>query len=221
MTETAETSSTRRPARRRQARGEKRIDQLLRAAGRVFHEKGYAGATTNAIAREAQVSPGTLYQFFPNKEALAIELGRRYNQELRDAHSEALAPGNALLPLDDLIDTVIDPLVAFSVENPAFHTLLEGGDAPEGYAREHDTVSASLVASTQALVQARAPELTDTEAERITQMTFAIFKGGLDLISAHTGAARDAYTTQLKSALRGYLAPLVGTDALTPRPGDA
>lgn len=61
--------------RRRQARGERRIAQLLQAAAGVFCRTGYAAASTNAIAREAGVSPGTLYQFFPNKEAIAVELG--------------------------------------------------------------------------------------------------------------------------------------------------
>ncbi|WP_256967154.1 helix-turn-helix domain-containing protein, partial [Streptomyces caniscabiei] len=48
--------------RRRQARGERRIAQLLEAAASVFTSTGYAAASTNAIAREAGVSPGTLYQ---------------------------------------------------------------------------------------------------------------------------------------------------------------
>ena len=60
--------------RRRQARGERRIAQLLEAAANIFCTTGYTAASTNAIAREAGVSPGTLYQFFPNKEAIAIEL---------------------------------------------------------------------------------------------------------------------------------------------------
>ncbi|GAA3303818.1 hypothetical protein GCM10020295_53370 [Streptomyces cinereospinus] len=43
--------------RRRQARGERRIAQLLEAAAAVFCSTGYTAASTNAIAREAGVSP--------------------------------------------------------------------------------------------------------------------------------------------------------------------
>ncbi|MEV6108523.1 TetR/AcrR family transcriptional regulator [Streptomyces sp. NPDC051940] len=214
MTETPQHSSrTPRPARRRQARGEKRMEQLLEAAGRVFHQKGFAAATTNAIAKEAQVSPGTLYQFFPNKEALAVELGRRYNQALRDAHSEAFTPDNALLPLDELLDAVVDPILGFCIENPAFHELLESSETPGDYSDEHDTVDANLLASTQQLVLLRAPELSAAEATQVAQMAFAVFKGGLTLVLDHTGELRDAYTRQLKRALYGYLAPVIGTDA--------
>ncbi|CAM5687002.1 TetR family transcriptional regulator [Streptomyces purpurascens] len=73
-TETTTAAAEGRP-RRRQARGERRITQLLEAAATVFATTGYTAASTNAIAREAGVSPGTLYEFFPNKEAIAIELG--------------------------------------------------------------------------------------------------------------------------------------------------
>jgi len=57
------------PDRKRNARGERRVTSLLDAAGRVFAERGYHAATTNAIAAEGKVSPATLYQFFPDKEA--------------------------------------------------------------------------------------------------------------------------------------------------------
>ena len=55
---------------------------LLDAAGRVFGELGYHAATTNAIAAEGRVSPATLYQFFPNKEAIADALVTRYAMDL-------------------------------------------------------------------------------------------------------------------------------------------
>ena len=69
------------PDRKRNVRGERRVASLLDAAARVFGELGYHAATTNAIAAEAKVSPATLYQFFPNKEAIADALVTRYAME--------------------------------------------------------------------------------------------------------------------------------------------
>jgi AcrR family transcriptional regulator len=66
------------PNRKRNARGELRRQNLLRAAAAVFGRLGYHETTTNAIAREAGVSPATLYQFVPNKEALASALASMY-----------------------------------------------------------------------------------------------------------------------------------------------
>ena len=71
------------PDRKRTLRGERRVASLLDAAGHVFGELGYHAANTNAIAAEAKVSPATLYQFFPNKEAIADALETRYAMELR------------------------------------------------------------------------------------------------------------------------------------------
>lgn len=93
-----EQPQTKEQPRRRQARGERRIAQLLEAAASVFCSTGYTAASTNAIAREAGVSPGTLYQFFPNKEAIAIELSERLMLEMRETYGEALAPVDPATP---------------------------------------------------------------------------------------------------------------------------
>ncbi len=116
--------------RRRQARGERRIAQLLHAAARVFCTTGYTAASTNAIAREAGVSPGTLYQFFPNKEAIAIELGDRLMHEMREAYGEALAPVDPATPLEEAISSAVDRFMAFNTDHPVFFALMHGPRHP-------------------------------------------------------------------------------------------
>src|ERR1700753_3110161 len=73
------------PNRKRNARGEQRQQDLLRAAAAVFSRLGYHETTTNAIAGEAGVSPATLYQYFPNKEAIASALASIYAREMAEA----------------------------------------------------------------------------------------------------------------------------------------
>ena len=58
------------------------VETLLQAAARVFVKEGYAKATTNRIATAAGVSVGSLYQYFPSKDAIAVELLRRYRDGL-------------------------------------------------------------------------------------------------------------------------------------------
>ncbi|MFS8198262.1 TetR/AcrR family transcriptional regulator [Streptomyces sp. CWNU-52B] len=63
------------PRRRpRQVRAELTRGRILEAAAHVFAEYGYAAGTTNRIAEEARVSIGSLYQYFPNKDAILSEL---------------------------------------------------------------------------------------------------------------------------------------------------
>lgn len=58
------------------------FETILDAAARVFVELGYARATTNKIAEAAGISVGSLYQYFPSKDAIAVELLRRYRESL-------------------------------------------------------------------------------------------------------------------------------------------
>jgi len=62
----------------RQVRAELTRERVLAAAAHVFAEFGYAAGTTNRIAEHARVSIGSLYQYFPNKDAILAELMVRH-----------------------------------------------------------------------------------------------------------------------------------------------
>ncbi|MEU4042530.1 TetR family transcriptional regulator [Streptomyces antibioticus] len=204
--------------RRRQARGERRIAQLLEAAASVFCSTGYTAASTNAIAREAGVSPGTLYQFFPNKEAIAIELGDRLMHEMRETYGEALAPVDPATPLETAVGAAIDRFIAFNCDHPVFFALMHGPDIPGRMAEEHDALHATLLSRIQDLLSSFLPDAPDAELTRTAQMCLGVYKAGLELILGHEGAERDAYVRELKAVLIRYLEPLVG-DRLGITPG--
>ncbi len=204
--------------RRRQARGEARIAQLLRAAADVFCTSGYTASSTNAIAREAGVSPGTLYQFFPNKEAIAVELGDRLLDRWRDTYGAAFAQSRTELPLDRMLDAVLDPLIAFNCENPAFSVLMHGSEIPGQITEAHDTLHATMLTRVESALADYLPDAPATQIHRIAEMAFMVFKAGLDLIMAHEGEERAAYIQELKTMMFRYLDPLVGDDAPGPAP---
>jgi AcrR family transcriptional regulator len=58
------------------------VDRILHAGSAVLIEQGYDGATTNRIADAAEISPGSLYQYFPNKEAIIAEVVDRYADQI-------------------------------------------------------------------------------------------------------------------------------------------
>lgn len=209
----ASTPGTAKP-RRRQARGERRIAQLLEAAANVFCSSGYTAASTNAIAREAGVSPGTLYQFFPNKEAIAVELGGRLLERWRESHGAALTAANLNLPLDELLDAVLDPLFAFNHENPAFAVLMHGPDIPGQITQEFNALHAGLLTRIEEIIAGYLPDAPPAELSRTAATIFAIFKAGLDLVLTHEGEERQAYITEIKKVMFGYLNPLLGEAAL-------
>jgi AcrR family transcriptional regulator len=75
MSSDTETTVARAPKR---ARGKQRVAELLEAAAAVFAEKGYEAATMTEIAARARAPIGSLYQFFPAKEALADMLMQNF-----------------------------------------------------------------------------------------------------------------------------------------------
>ncbi|SED59289.1 DNA-binding transcriptional regulator, AcrR family [Streptomyces sp. 3213] len=194
---------------RRQARGERRIAQLLEAAANVFCTTGYTASSTNAIAREAGVSPGTLYQFFPNKEAIAIELGDRLIHQMRETTGEALAAVDPSTPLEEAIGTLVDRFTAFSCQHPVFFVLMHGPDIPGRLTEEHDALHAHLLGQVEALVAAFLPGAPAADVTRTAHLCLGLYKAGLELVLSHEGAERDAYVRELKNVLIRYLAPLL------------
>ncbi|KUN82377.1 TetR/AcrR family transcriptional regulator [Streptomyces griseoruber] len=196
--------------RRRQARGERRIAQLLEAAATVFTTTGYTAASTNAIAREAGVSPGTLYQFFPNKEAIAIELGDRLMHQMREAYGEALAPVGPATPVEEAVDAAVDRFIAFNCDHPVFFALMHGPDVPGRMTEEHDALHATLLSRIEELLASFLPDAPPADLTRTAHMCLGLYKAGLELVLGHEGAERAAYVRELKNVLIRYLRPLVG-----------
>ena len=61
----------------KQARSQATVDAILEATARILQADGARAATTNSVARVAGVSIGTLYQYFPDKNAILITLARQ------------------------------------------------------------------------------------------------------------------------------------------------
>lgn len=96
----------------RQERSRLTVERILDAAARIFHEQGYAGATTNDIADEAEVSVGSLYQYFPNKDALLVALTKRHIESTTAGLADLLGG----LVIESEFATVVRKVVDFLVD---------------------------------------------------------------------------------------------------------
>src|SRR5260370_32173374 len=79
-------------------RGRLRVAALLKAAAAVFAEKGFDGATMTEVAARASTAIGSLYQFFPNKEALADAVLARFGELMDAGLLRGRAPGARPFP---------------------------------------------------------------------------------------------------------------------------
>ena len=111
---------------RRQQRGLQRQAEILEAAGLVLVEVGYGDATTNAIADRAGISPGSLYQYFPNKEAIVNALAQHYTRELQALWDNSFSPEIIHQPLNKLVDILIDSIIEFEQARPGFSVIFFG-----------------------------------------------------------------------------------------------
>lgn len=73
-----------------QLRSRETVGYVLEAAAQLFGELGYERTTTNLVAEKAGVSVGSVYQYFPNKEALLLALAERHLDEARQKATAAL-----------------------------------------------------------------------------------------------------------------------------------
>ena len=108
-----------------QARSKATVEAILVAAAQVFRRQGYAGATTDRIAERAGVSVGSLYQYFPNKDAILVALTERHIDEgfalVRKLLAEALVD---LASLESLLRRFVVAMIALHEHEPELHRVL-------------------------------------------------------------------------------------------------
>ncbi len=108
-----------------QARSRATVEVILEAAAQVFVEKGYPETTTNTIAERAGVSIGSLYQYFPGKEAVLYSLMERH---IRDAYefifTETQEIRRQQAVTTGLIRRLVQHMVDLHKKEPELHRVL-------------------------------------------------------------------------------------------------
>ena len=106
-----------------QKRSRLTVDALLQATARILVREGFDKASTNRIAEVAGVSVGSLYQYFPSKEALVAALIDRHNQEVMRAVQSDLAEA-VNLPIEQAVRKLVSVAVKAHRIDPKLHRVL-------------------------------------------------------------------------------------------------
>jgi AcrR family transcriptional regulator len=99
----------------------RRCEQILDAAARLFAERGYSAADTQALADQLRVGKGTLYRYFSNKQELFLAAADRVMRLLRQRVDDAVAD------IDDPLDRIavaVRAYLDFFAAHPEFVELL-------------------------------------------------------------------------------------------------
>jgi AcrR family transcriptional regulator len=183
-----------------QMRSERRVARFLTHAEAVISEMGYEAATMTEIAARAKASIGSLYQYFPNKEAITVALFRRFANEL-------LARWATLTSEADHLDSsalgarIIEQFVEFSNEQPAFFKIL---NAPVNLKKD-PAARHRLREQFAVLFQKKNPALSNAEALQAASVTLQTVKGLIELSSEVRAKDRPAIVAEHKILLSAYL----------------
>ncbi|MGC4088921.1 MAG: TetR/AcrR family transcriptional regulator [Polyangiaceae bacterium] len=187
--------------RPQQARSEASVKAVVDAGAQVLGQGGWHTFTTNAVAKVAGVSIGTLYQYFPNKLALVEAIRRAHYQTVLDA----LAPlHDATLSLAEQIDALVDNLALVHAGTPALHrALLE--EAPKFARSDHEDFERSFYAAFDTLIARTRRKRSRDEIEAASFVTASAVVGVIHDAARDDQLRSPRLRNELKALLRAYV----------------
>ncbi|PTM59764.1 TetR/AcrR family transcriptional regulator [Desmospora activa] len=108
----------------KQKRSQETVTFILEAAAQVFGEKGYKKTTTNHIAERAGVSIGTIYQYFPNKDALLLVLAEHHISQGKQRIVSKIHSCRTDASAEQLLRILVDEVISFHHENRSLNGLI-------------------------------------------------------------------------------------------------
>lgn len=205
-----------------QARALARRDSLVDATARLLDRGGWEALTTNAVAEEAGASIGTVYQYFPSKEALLVALLDRHRARLEAAIDGAVARG-AGDPMRTA-DAAVDAFAQVWREEPGYRAAWAAGQMASLLERTGAEWGDAFGARVALVVRAVAPHLSPREALVVAIAVVHLVSGLLLVAMTRPPKVEAALVEETKVALRAYLAarlrstpPRAGAPARSPR----
>jgi AcrR family transcriptional regulator len=193
-----------------QERSRATVQALLDATARVLTKEGYDRASTNRIAATAGVSVGSLYQYFPNKEALVAALVARHNREMLDLLREAL---KEVASLD--LATAIAKLVRAAVDahrvDPALHRVFDEQVPRMGQLAKIEALQGETFQLVRSYLEERRDEISIRDLDSTTSILVTTVEALTHQFVIHRPGAperdRDRFIDEVTRLVVGYLQP--------------
>ncbi len=180
---------------------------ILQAAARVFEAEGRDAATTDRIAARAGVSVGSLYQYFPNKDALLAALGRCHLIEAWQSLAPALGALESDPPLEAALPGLVRGVVGLHAGRSRLHRMLFEESPPDrelwralGAGRDAACARLARYLGARPEVRVADPALA---ARLIFDLLLALAHGFA--LDPRAGATPERRTEEMVTLLRRYL----------------
>lgn len=194
--------------RPRQPRAEETRARILEAARVVFAEHGYSAGTTNRIAEQASMSVGSLYQYFPNKDAILVELVHQHMEEGTAALTPILDEARtSSLPVRDLVERVVRAFVELHHGQRRLHQVLfEESPRPPSLLQDLHAIEDGAVAIVaEVLEEAERPPADPHLSARIAVTTVESLVHRM--VATEEPLDVQAFERELVRLVAGYLDP--------------
>lgn len=182
-----------------QARSQETVAVILEASARILESDGLRAFNTNAVAARAGVSVGSLYQYFPNKDAILLALIGRFEDGLHDAVLNAVQGGKGQ-GLKTRLKVLVRSLVTAHYDRPRLNRVLEAEEERLGSGADSGAFHAGVLQ----LLQDHKDEVAVPVSTVTERAIIAILRALVDL-GLSTGASHRSTERQAMRALCGYL----------------
>lgn len=200
MTDDAKDQRPRPRKQPQQSRARHTVEAIIEATARILEESGHDGFNTNAVADLAGVSIGTLYQYFPDKNALLGSLIGRETSRLVIETEAAAAGSDGVKALNG----VILAAVRHQMDRPRLARLLDFEEARLPFDLETRSVRARY-ADILFQILGRVDVPTHTDLAIATNDIVAIIRGLVDASGERGEADEKALAERVQRAVLGYL----------------
>lgn len=192
----------------KQERSQLRVERILDAAAHEFARVGFEEATTNSIARRARTSVGSLYQFFPNKEAVLHALTDRYRAKLHALHERILSKEATRLPTAAFYDRLVNAIAEFHAAEPGFRSLFYGSTTSPYLAAAARTLHQECISRAEFDIGARMPMLNAEDVRLYAVLNVEVIKSLLPLAETKDQAMRTRILAEIKKLLLAYMSQI-------------
>lgn len=192
-----------------QARSRERLRRVLDAADAVLAEEGADVFTTTRVAEAAGIPIGSVYRYFPDKQAIVQALAVRYWSDFEDLVVGA-AEADELDPLGDPGSFVIDILAAGFRARPGFLALWYGGLRSEAVRDATRPTRQAIATSIERIVARHWPDASRELHATAAQMVVLAGDGMLREAFRRDRAGDAALLEESKLMLRAYLEARLG-----------
>lgn len=182
-----------------QARSRQTVTVILEASACILETDGLRGFNTNAIAERAGVSIGSLYQYFPNKDAILLALIDCFEASLHDAVLNTMQVGRGK-ELKLRLRSLVRALVMAHYDRPRLNRVLEAEEERLGSGAD----SAAFHASVRQLLRDHQNEVAVPVSGETERIVVAILRALVDFGLASGTSPRSTEQRAMR-AVCGYL----------------